>query len=380
MSRRRRRPGWAGLVAATLAAAPQAASPAPAPVLLYIGTQAEGDGHGILLTTLDEATGRFAPAVLAAPIDRPTWLLRDPHRRRLYAVRATGFDGRSEAGVAGYAVARNSGALRPLGLRGSGGGGATHLVLDPRRRTLFIANYAEGRVAALPVGADGGPGAVAAVAQDRGSGPHARQLGPHAHGLALNPADDTLAVADLGADRVFRLRYAPRAQRFAPVMPPLALPSGSGPRHLAFSHDGRFLFVVTELSAQLFVFRWRQASAAPVAVVTLDPPGFSGARSAAEIVIDRQGRTLYVSNRGEDLIHVFTIDQRTGAVAERQRIGSGGTSPWTMALTPDGRWLVVANQRSGELASFAVDPGSGRLAPAAGHLAVDRPVALAFVR
>jgi 6-phosphogluconolactonase len=382
------------LVAAALAAllAPAAdagrgAAPCRGPAcggtLVLIGTQGSGPRQGIFAATLDPVTGALSALGLAAEAERPTWLEVDPERAILYAVSETGTDTVHQGAVSSLAVDSGAGTLRAIGRADSGGGGATHLSYDPRSRTVFVANYGTGHVAAIPVAADGALAPPSSVQADAGSGPHRRQRGPHAHSAVVDPSGRFVLVADLGADRLFVYRFDRAKRTLAPAAVPFAaFPPGSGPRHIAFSPDGRFVFVDTELTGEVHGFRWdaRAGRLTPVARVAIDAADFAGTRSAAEIRVSGDGRFLYVSNRAANLIQAFAVDRTTGALAEIQRIDCGGQIPWSFAIDPSGRWLVVANQGSGNLATFAVDRATGRLTATASRLVVVKPVALAFVR
>ncbi|MCI4588939.1 lactonase family protein [Sphingobium sp. BYY-5] len=349
--------------------------------LLYIGTQGSGPGQGIFAARFDPATGALSDLGLAIEAERPTWLVRDPRKPVLYTVSETGDDDRTQGGVLGYAVDRGTGGLKLLGRVDSGGAGPAHLSYDAASRTLFVANYGTGQVGAIAVKADGTPDAMRSVQAPTGSGPHWRQKGPHAHAAVMDPSGRYLLAADLGTDRLFVYRFDPVRQSLEPAATPaLALPPGSGPRHLTFSPDGRFAFLDTELLAEVHAYRWdaRSGTLTQTARVALDAPDFAGTRSAAEIAVSPDGRFLYVSNRGANLMHVFAIDRKSGGLTEVQRIDCGGRVPWSFGIDLTGRWLIVTNQGSGNLAVFGVDRASGRLRVTGHSLAVDKPVSLAF--
>ncbi|WBQ15720.1 lactonase family protein [Sphingobium yanoikuyae] len=355
------------------------AGKARVPMRLYIGTQGSGPGQGIWAARFDLVTGILDDLHLVAEVERPTWLVRDPKRPLLYAVSETGNDGQAQGGVLGFAVDPASGALTPLGRVDSGGSGATHLSLDPVSRTVFVANYGSGQVAAIALKPDGSPDAVQSVQTHAGSGPHRRQKGPHAHAAVIDPSGHYLLSPDLGADRLFLSRFDSKTRALT-ALAPIAFPPGSGPRHLVFSPDGRFAFLDTELTGEVYAYRWDacQGVLTQAARVALDAPDFAGTRSASELAVSADGRFLYVANRGANLLQLFAIDRRSGALSEQQRIDCGGRGPWSFGLDPTGRWLIVANQASGNLSVFAVDRASGKLSATANSLAVDKPVAIAF--
>jgi 6-phosphogluconolactonase (cycloisomerase 2 family) len=348
---------------------------------LYIGTHQQGGASSIFTATFDVNTGVPAAARAVSTIDRPTWLVKDPARPMLYSVSETGNDGRSHGKVFSLRIDPLTGALEEAGSVQSGGGGPTHLALDERSNTMFVANYGTGQVAALAVQASGMLGESGSVVSDYGTGPTPRQLSPHAHGVTLDPSRKFVLVSDLGADRVFVYRFVAGERRLQPADAPfLQLPPGSGPRHLVFGPDGHYAYLLNELTADLNVYAWDAGSGTLTPLQTLSTlsAGYQGKKSAGEILVSADGTRLYLSNRGEDTIIAYAVDAGTGRLSELQRIASGGKQPWHLALSPEGRWLLAANEASNAVKVFAVDRSSGRLAATAGQLDVAAPVNIVF--
>lgn len=353
-----------------------------ADMLVYVGTQGSAPGGGIFVARLDWASGRLSGLRLAAELERPTWITTVPGRERLYAVSETGNDGASEATVHAFAANRQTGILTAMGVQTTAGAGATHLDLDTRSGTMFVANYGDGHVAALPLAPDGGLLPVASHQADYGSGPTRRQSGPHAHSVTLTPDGHHLLVGDLGADRVFVYRFDPATRALTPADPPfVAGAAGSGPRHAAFLPNGRVVYVNSELTGALTAYRWDAAAGrlTPFQTISTLAPDHPANASAAEVRVAPDGRFLYVSSRGEDVIVTYRVDPGTAMLSEVQRMPCGGKGPWSFALDPAGRWLVVANQASSTVNVFAVDRRTGKLAPVAGDVAVPKPTSIAFL-
>lgn len=350
-------------------------------MLVYIGTQVV-EGQGIFAADLDESSGDIVSLGAVAEVERPTWVLTDPVRPVLYAVSEVGNAGDRIADVLSFSVRKDDGSLAPLSRTSSCGGGATHLALHPAGSRLFVANFGRGEVATLPVAEDGSLGTALSVQTTYGSGPHRRQSGPHAHGVTLDPSGRFLLVPDMGADRVFVYRYDDATGALSPADVPYAqLPAGSGPRFLLFSPNGDFAFLLTELSAEIFVFHWYRDSGRldDVGSVALDNEDILGDRSAAAFTLSQDGRFLYVSNRRTAMLHAFAVDYRTGGISVVQTITAGGTRPWSAELCPGGRWMVVANQAANNVRVFAVAPETGWLSAVAGGIEVPMPTSLAFV-
>ena len=369
-----------GLAAAlSLAGCASTATPACAPArLAYVGT----DGGQLQALRLDACNGKLASLGTVATLAKPRWAVANPTLPILYvADDVAGKDG----SVVSFAVDRDSGALTRLGEADAGGIGTTHLWLDAPSSTLIAANFFSGSATSLPLAADGGLGVVASTVKETGSGPTKRQTKAHAHGIALDPSGHWALVSDLGADRVFVYRFdrASHALALAPddAANPraFALPPGSGPHHATFSVDGRFVYVLDELAADVQVLRWDASAArlAPVQSLAISSAGFQGARSGAEIALARDGRFVYVEDRGEGTLVVYRVDAATGELALAQRVPSGGDKPWAFAIDPSGRWMLVAN--AAKVSLFAIDPATGALSDTGQSVPSATPLSIAFM-
>jgi 6-phosphogluconolactonase len=350
--------------------------------LVYFGTRASGPGQGIFAARFDATSGHLSPIGLVADIARPTWLIAHQTLPVLYAVSEVGNDGLSEASVFSLAANKTTGELGIMNSVGSGGGGATHLAIDTASSTLFVANYGTGQVSWLPMLPDGRLGLAMAVESNYGTGPHRRQAAPHAHGVEVDPSHRFVLAADLGADRIFVYHFNLATRQLIPAAPAfVSVSPGSGPRHLVFHPNGRFLFVVTELSAQVVSYRWdaKYGHLQHVQTLSVDEPAFTGDKSAAHIETSHDGRYVYVSDRGANSMVVYAVSSQTGKLSEVQRISCGGKTPWSFSFDTSGRWILVANYGSNTIAVFAVDPGTGKLIAAPESLSITQPSNVTFL-
>ncbi|MBB5390452.1 MULTISPECIES: lactonase family protein [unclassified Herbaspirillum] len=345
--------------------------------LVYVGMHE----RQIRALRFDAASGRLTAIGPVAEGIRSTWAVAHPALPILYAVDD---DNTREGSVTAFAVDRASGALRKINEVATGGSGTTFLTLDAPSMTLLAANYGGGSTSSIALNADGSLGALVSTIKAAGSGPHRRQANPHNHGNALAPDGRHVLVPDLGADRVFIYDFdrATRALSAGDGARAFAAPAGSGPRHLAFGADGRFVYLLNELTAEVAVLRWdaQQARLAAVQTLPVSSEGFQGARSGAEIVVSRDGRYVYVEDRGENTLVAYAVDAASGTLSLVQRIGSGGERPWGFAIHPSGKWMLVANQRSGKVNVFGIDPVSGKLSETSHAAEVPTPVSLTFVK
>jgi 6-phosphogluconolactonase len=132
----------------------------------------------------------------------------------------------------------------------------------------------------------------------------------------------------------------------------------------------------------LTVLRYNHGTLRKMETLSALPPGATVKRGGSEIAVDPSGRFLYVSIRGEEnKIAVFALNQRTGHPSPVQFVSSGGIMPRHFALSPDGSWLAVANQKSDSIVWLRRDPQSGRLTEPAQHGdKVPSPTCVVFVR
>jgi 6-phosphogluconolactonase len=365
--------------------------------LVYFGTRGGGQPaaraggapapapQGIYAARLDVKTGHLTPLGLQVELQRATWLVTNPSLPVIYSV-ASGPGGlAAESEMHSFAVDAASGKLRELNKVGTGGKDATHVAVDGTLKALFIANHGSGDVTVLPLNADGSLGPVASDQKTSGTGPHRRQNMPQPHGIAVHPGHDFVALSDFGADRLYLFRVDRATRALSPAAIPFEpMPMGSGPRHLAFRPDGRFLYVNSELTAELFTFAWDAKSGAVHLMQRLSPypANYAGTqeKSSAESAVSRDGRYLYISLRGDqNSLVVYAIDPKDGTLKEIQRLSSQGNSPWSFGIDPTGRWLLVTNVDSSSVAVFSIDRASGRLSATGETLAVPQALAVTFL-
>ncbi|HET7293878.1 MAG TPA: lactonase family protein [Vicinamibacteria bacterium] len=364
------------LLASVLLGTPaSSATPAPASVRVYVGTYTSGESRGIYRLRLDLATGTLTPEGEPAPAVDPSFLALSADGTRLYAVNETG-QSRDDApgAVSAFAVDAATGALTLLNKVSSGGAAPCHLSLDREGRHVLVANYWGGSVAVFALESDGRLGRQTAFVQHEGENPTPRDPGPHAHAIHVDPAGRHSLVTDLGLDTLFVYGFDPGRGALAPEPAPVALGPGAGPRHLAFHPDGRFVYVINELSSTITAFAYAAGAARELQTVSTLPAGFGGKNSTAEVAVSPDGRFLYGSNRGHDSLAIFAIDAASGKLTPVGHQPTRGRHPRHFALDPTGAYLIAANRDSDNLAVFRVDRRTGRLEPVGEPLRLPRPV------
>lgn len=317
----------------------------------FIGSFTSAGGRGILCADVDPETGALTVTGATDALPDPSYLaLAGPV---LYAVSET-----EEGAAAAFDV--SGAAPGPLGApRPVRGAAPTHLAVAPGH--VLTANYTSGSVSALPIAADGSLGAADAVLQHEGSGPVVdRQRGPHAHQVLVAPGGRWATAVDLGTDsvRIYALDPATGAPR---PHGETALKPGTGPRHLAFHPSGSHAYVLNELEPTVTVCRWDGEAGLlePLGEAPVVAAGTPGPSYPSEVVVAPDGRFLWAAVRGVDTLAVLALDPSGERAEFRAAVDCGGHWPRDLVLDPSGRRLYAANERSGDVTWFDVDPETG---------------------
>ncbi len=353
--------------------------------IVYVGSYTNvPDSKGINAFRFDPATGKLAPLGLMAETTSPSFLTIAPNGQFLYAVNETPtFGGKPGGAVSAFAIDRTTGKLRLLNQVASKGADPCHIVIDSTGKAALVANYTGGSFTSFPILADGKLGEAASVMQGQGAGPNKeRQAGPHAHEMLI--VNQLVLGADLGTDHVQLFHLDPATAKLTAADPAFAAtPPGFGPRHLVVSPDKKFAYVLSELQASVAVMDYDvvKGPGKVLSVVSGLPADYKGTgNSAAEIMLDGKGRTLYTSNRGHNSIAVFSVDGKTGTVKLTANVPTGGKTPRFFTLDPSGKFLLVANQDSNNITVFKVNPATGALMPTGELATTGAPVDLVFLK
>lgn len=183
-----------------------------------------------------------------------------------------------------------------------------------------------------------------------------------AHQAAFLPGG-VIATTDMGLDLVRFWRVGPGGMV---ERQQVVLPKGSGPRHTVW-HPSGHLYVLTELSHEVFVLAphpsqgaggaWSIIGATPLGV------GVQPDDTAAELCSSHDGNFLYAGVRGSNTIATLRVQGDGSAVAPVALVEAGVNWPRHHVVVRD--TLLVAGQRSNEVASLTLDlrtgvPGKGR--------------------
>ena len=361
-------------------------------VELLVGSYTQGKSQGIYRLQFDSAKGRITPEPLQVfKTANPSWLTLSKDQSRLFVVNENGKGQRDVVGRASsVAIDPKTNQMTLINQVKTLGEEPTHSSLSADERYLFVANYGVhadpgGSLAVLPINAEGQLQPVTQMSTHPASQVNPeRQMSAHVHSVVSSPDGKFVYASDLGADKVFVYQYDPAANADHPLVAAdpafVALPAGSGPRHLLFSKDGKHAYLTTEMSAQVFVFDYDKGRLKQRQALELAHGMPAQNRAAGALHASQDGKFLYVSNRGKaNEILVFAINPSNGELTEIQRRSVDGDHPREFALSPNGKFLLIANQMSNAIVVLERDPETGTLGKTVQTLAMDAPSDLKFI-
>ena len=305
-------------------------------MLFAAGTYTSLGGPGIRVFALE---GERLRALYDVWEKDPIWLTKSRDGRHIYA--ACGGEGPQMGHIAAFAPAE--------------GDYEKGLILETRQEAhgvcpchlalagddLISAQYADGSISVFPL-SNGVPGEMRQHFRHQGHGPNEkRQERAHVHQV-LPLSDDCFLAQDLGTDQLVRYEKKNGAWMQTAAFP---VPAGDGPRH-ALAHGGA-LYLATELSSRLHVFRMEQDGLTLRQTLPLPGADYPGANFPAAIRLCPKGATLAVSCRGADAVAFFRV-LPDGALEAEGWAAVHGCWPRDILLLEEGR-LLCANERSGDV-------------------------------
>lgn len=351
---------------------------------VWIGTGRSSLSKGIYHCRFNTVDGKLSEPTLAAEMDGPGFLAIHPTQSVLYAVGGL----KNEQVVAAFKMERSigGGVLKFMNSVPIGDGGAAHVSVDLTGTTLFTAQYGGGSVAVFRLNENGSVRERMQLIDHEGGSKavEGRQDASHAHWTGVSPDNRFVFVPDLGLDQVVIYKLDAATRRISAhgkgVVPP-----GSGPRHMKFHPNGKWIYVLNEIGLTVTHFEY-DASAGTMTprqtleTVPADQLSREKAKSTSEICIHPNGKYVYAANRGHDTISVFKVNEEGGALARIQIENVRGATPRNFNLSPDGNWLLAGGQLSNTLGVFSVEPNAGLITFHQASVFVPTPICILFTK
>ncbi len=349
--------------------------------VLYIGTYSVRGSQGIYVYDFNRAKRTLSPIQMVPGLESPSFLAIHPTQKFLYSVNR----GRAEmadngGSVSAYGIDPKTGKLSGLNHRPSYGDGPCHIAIDKTGDYLFISNYNNGNFVVLPVFDDGLIGNPSDAKKYTGSSVHtSRQEASHIHSATISSDNKFLYVADLGTDKIYIYEFNVDKGTLKPASTPeVSVAPGAGPRHFTLHPNGKYAYVVEELTSSVGVFSVNKLTGALTLLqdtVRSLPPNFEGQNTSADIHTDIRGKFLYMSNRGQNAISIFSIAP-TGKITYIGKQDTQGKTPRNFMIDPKGEFMFVANQDSDTIVIFSINSKTGKLTPVGKPIKVPSPVCL----
>lgn len=343
-------------------------------LLMLVGSYAEPEEEGIQVFALNQETGEAVYCSGLKGIRNPSFLIVAPGGQWVYTV---GENEEKTSTANALAFDRKNRQLSWLGASATDGAAPCHIALSPKGDYVVTANYNGGNITVFPVDESGvlGEGSVIAFS-GKGADPE-RQEQPHLHCVYFSPDGRFLLANDLGTDciHMFPIDASGEGLLDRTAAFDVKLDPGSGPRHAVFDQKGTHLYLLDELKGDVVVMDYDGATLSQVQSIQADTVG---AKGSADIHLSPDGKFLYASNRLQaDGLAVFAVNPKDGRLT---KVGYQltGAHPRNFAITPNGKWVLVACRDTNEIEVYARHAETGLLSDTGKRIRMQKPVVIAF--
>lgn len=326
-------------------------------IRLFAGTYTENGPKGLFLFDLNPESGIFKLLSETDAGPNPSYVCISKKKKLIYAAdESMEFNGIKGGGVTALKYSDETGAVEKVKDLLVPFGGPCFISLSPKEDFLLFANYSSSSVAVVKLDARGLPETVT----DTILFPSVDGKISHPHMISFDPEGGKVYLTDLGLDRIIIYDFDEVSGRLKQNENGIInLPSGAGPRHFVFNSSGTKMYVICELNSTVSVFDVNaNGGLRPTQTLTTLGDSFTGESACADIHLGKGGKYLYGSNRGENTIVVFSVGS-DGKLALTGRIPCGGNWPRNFVIDPSGKFLLVGNQKSGNISLFKINEKTG---------------------
>lgn len=331
----------------------------------FVGTYSRGGGD-LFTVRLDRSRAELSCGPIYTGLESPSFVAG--RGECLYAASE-----RENGGAIASFRVDESGALTRTALIDAPYPALCHACVWPDGKAVSFASYLGGGVLTCALCPDGSlDGEKMQWLPNEGKSVNpARQERPHVHSLTADPAGRFFVEADLGTDRLRIFR--PEGTRLVPHAEAV-VPAGDGPRHFVFHPNGRYAYLITELSCHVLLLDYAAGEGTLTlrqrcALLDQDP----GTCLAADIHLTPDNRYLFASVRGTDALIRFAIGD-DGTLSQRTNFPCGANAVRNFCIVPG--FLLAADQKADEVRLFALDPEKGSIGECLSVLSIPAPVCI----
>ncbi len=321
---------------------------------VFIAGNVDQTETGIGIYTWNSSAGELVEQYRDSTIKQASYLAINERKGLLYAVNGEG--------IYSFLIHQDNGKLKWLGKVEHAGTGACHVSLSYDGNILLVAYYGSGSLASYRIRPNGAVGnSVTHIRHNGSSINKKRQKSPHVHQVVAAPNSRLIYVNDLGTDEIKSYRLFEDGGIEAQPVSNTKLFAGSGPRHLAFHPFKPWVYVLAELTGQVFAFTYDKQNGILDQIDSCPtlPTDFQGFNKSADIHISSDGQYLYASHRGANTLAVGLIDLKEGKISRFENLDCGGDWPRAFEMDPSGHYILVANKRSDSLSVMTRDIYTG---------------------
>lgn len=339
---------------------------------IYIASYGKGAEKGIYIVSFDPSHLTLKLSRHIDTPDFPSYMITDD--QILYVAYKNASAKNDGGGLGSFSIVGDDLILNNN--YSSSGRSYTHLCVSPDQQYIFAANYHIGATASYALKHKLIDHKIEAI-RHKGFGPDLlkRQTGPHVHNVGFTPDKKFLYAVDLGADKITMYTYKDGHLVEDPNHSVSVIP-GSGPRHMIFSADGKFAYLVNEIANSVMVFKVNDNRFSLVQNVSCIPHHFKGFSAAAAIRLTKSGEHLMVSNRGHDSICLYRVNKESGKLSLLYMVHTG-KNPRDFNIIND-QYLIVACQEDNKLQLMTFDEENEKLLMTPYELTIPQPVCVAL--
>lgn len=331
-----------------------------------------GDQYGIKIYDVDMENGRLMPKDEVA-ITNSSYITISHSGQFLYSI--------TDFGIEAYKI-EDDGSLTEINRGSINGMRGCYISTDYEDRYIFVAGYHDGKVTALRLRSDGGVGEITDEIYHKGLGSIAeRNFRPHINCVKMSRDNKYLFAADLGMDHVnvYRLDHTTGKLKLVDI---IRSELESAPRHLKFSKDGRFLYIVHELKNYIDVYAYTNDNNNPefekIQTISTLNEYHASLSAASALNLSADMHYMLSSNAGDNSVIVYNIEEETGRLSKIFCLPVSGDYPKDASLFPDNKHLVSLNHETDTMTFFNVDLEKGLLVMNGKELKVDKPNCIIF--
>ncbi|MGG3802605.1 lactonase family protein [Metabacillus fastidiosus] len=338
----------------------------------YIGTYTKGDSKGIYSFTLDTEKKTLGDVKVAAELENPTYVTISENNENLYAVVREGDLG----GIASYSI--KDGLLERINSQVRDGAPPCHVSVDKKNTNVLSASYHHGTIESYLLEAGTIQPPVSTI-PFKGSGPNKdRQDNAHTHFSGFTPDGKYAVAVDLGCDKVATFHVNNGVLTEACTV---LVKAGSGPRHITFHPNGKYAYVMTELSNEVITLSYNPENGilTELQYISTIPNDFTENNQGSAIHISSDGRFIYAGNRGHNSIAIFRVNEGNDELTFVEHTSTEGDWPRDFVLDPTEKFLIATNQESSNVVLYERDIKSGKLTLLQSDVTVPDPVCVKFL-